>query len=293
MPPISTPTYRFPELESVRGIAAVVVLVHHCLLGFAPMLHGLVDKNPDSLLGTPFFAAINGTAAVVVFFVLSGFVLTYKAIRSQSIQLVLVQGLKRWPRLVGPVLVANMFVAILVMAGLTSYHHSAALLTESHWLDRMYIWAPSGLNEMANAASEGLFGAFFHGQAAYNTALWTMYYELWGSFLALGLALVAIFIPRKPIVWLLFVAAWTGATLVNPYFGCFVVGVGLAFFYASHSNLRIGGRATLAALCVVVLLAGYHEAFYGENLPVKFYSFLAPIAKEHALLLRVCVHSSA
>src|SRR5690606_12773670 len=69
------------ELEALRGIASVIVLVHHALLGFAPGLHGLLQPDsPHALFGTPAFSLINGGAAVVLFFVLSGFVLTFRAL---------------------------------------------------------------------------------------------------------------------------------------------------------------------------------------------------------------------
>jgi peptidoglycan/LPS O-acetylase OafA/YrhL len=61
------------ELEALRGLAAVVVLFHHFMLGFTPRLHGMLyPEQPYSLFGTPAFAFVNGSAAVIVFFVLSG-----------------------------------------------------------------------------------------------------------------------------------------------------------------------------------------------------------------------------
>ncbi|TRC79840.1 acyltransferase [Mesorhizobium sp. WSM4307] len=290
MQTVSAPPHRFPELEAVRGIAAVIVLVHHTLLAFAPTIHGLVDQSPSSMLGTPAFAAVNGSAAVVVFFVLSGFVLTYKAIQSRSVRMLFVQGLKRWPRLAAPILIANLIAAILVMGGLISYH-SAARLTGSHWLLGSYTWKPSGLIEIPNAATEALFGTFIFGEKAYNSVLWTMYFEFFGSFFALALALFAIVIPNRSIIYSLFAVSWVGGTLVSPYFGCFVLGVAIAFLHACRFNLWIGGCATALLFGLVVVLAGYHEALSGESLPVRFYSVLAPVAKENALALRVFIHS--
>ena len=64
----------------MRGIAAFVVFLFHFLLGFAPQYHGqeAATAIPGSnLFETPFFFLINGHAAVMFFFVLSGFVLSY------------------------------------------------------------------------------------------------------------------------------------------------------------------------------------------------------------------------
>src|SRR5215210_4811056 len=105
------------ELEAARGVAAVVVLVHHVLIAFFPRFHGL--RFPDetvSMYGTPLFALINGSAAVVVFFVLSGFVLTKEIFEKRSTTKLLISAVKRWPRLVPSVFVVN--VGAGVLAGL-------------------------------------------------------------------------------------------------------------------------------------------------------------------------------
>jgi peptidoglycan/LPS O-acetylase OafA/YrhL len=60
-----TPQGQITELQSLRGIAAVTVMIGHCLISYgpSPLLVGLSGL-------------FNGRAAVVVFFVLSGYVLT-------------------------------------------------------------------------------------------------------------------------------------------------------------------------------------------------------------------------
>jgi peptidoglycan/LPS O-acetylase OafA/YrhL len=56
------------KLEAVRGIAALIVFVHHFMLGFAPRTHDLLfPQEQASLFGTPLFAFVN--ACVVLFFV--------------------------------------------------------------------------------------------------------------------------------------------------------------------------------------------------------------------------------
>lgn len=64
---------RIRYLDSLRGIAAFCVLIHHFIGGFG--LPGL----PLWLLHSPLGFIVDGVAAVVLFFVISGFVLSYKA----------------------------------------------------------------------------------------------------------------------------------------------------------------------------------------------------------------------
>lgn len=57
-----------PRLESLRGVAAVLVGVYHCACMFLPF--------PNSGAYRPIFGFANGLGCVVVFFVISGYVLT-------------------------------------------------------------------------------------------------------------------------------------------------------------------------------------------------------------------------
>jgi peptidoglycan/LPS O-acetylase OafA/YrhL len=79
---------RLAGLDGLRGVAALVVLVHHSLL-LTPALMGVHDdpEAPRSALvqwvtATPLHLLWDGEVAVQVFFVLSGFVLTLAATRN-------------------------------------------------------------------------------------------------------------------------------------------------------------------------------------------------------------------
>jgi peptidoglycan/LPS O-acetylase OafA/YrhL len=107
------------ELEALRGIAAMIVFFHHFLLLIAPRLHGRnFPDDPIALVRTPLFALVNGSAAVAVFFVLSGFVLTVGAMEDRDWRQFLIGVLKRWPRLALLVVVVNIASAIFFMLGL-------------------------------------------------------------------------------------------------------------------------------------------------------------------------------
>src|SRR5664279_4638072 len=54
---------------------------------------------------------VNGSAAVVVFFVLSGFVLTYRAIESKDTALLWLGAAKRWPRRAVLIITVNVLAA--------------------------------------------------------------------------------------------------------------------------------------------------------------------------------------
>src|ERR1700731_1859098 len=107
------------ELEALRGVAAVIVLFHHFLLVVAPRLHGRnFPDDPIALIRTPLYALVNGSAAVAAFFVLSGFVLTLRAMEKRDWRQILVGALKRWPRLVPLVVTVNILSATFFVLGL-------------------------------------------------------------------------------------------------------------------------------------------------------------------------------
>lgn len=256
------------RLEALRGGAAWIVVFYHFLLAFAPETLGFRTASPQAtLVGSPLLALVNGKAAVAFFFVLSGYVLTLRFLATGDRDYLRHAIVKRWPRLAG--------TAGLVTAGsgalfaLGAYRHeAAAALTESRWLSSFGLAKfPAGFEpSMADAALQGGVLTFFLGQTWYNTSLWTMRYELVGSYLSWAMALAAVWLLRgraRPI-GLALMAALAG--VVSPLFTAFGVGVVLASCAAARVQAprppRPGPARWLiapAGLAVALWCFGYHE----------------------------------
>jgi peptidoglycan/LPS O-acetylase OafA/YrhL len=263
------------ELEALRGVAAVIVLFHHFLLVVAPRLHGRnFPDDPIALVRTPLFALVNGSAAVAIFFVLSGFVLTFRAMEKRDWSQLLAGVAKRWPRLVPLVAIVNILSAIFLMLG---YH-------DHSWFSAG-IFKP-GTSAIGSALVEGVFSTFFAGSTNFNAALWTMHYELFGSFAAYATGLVLIFQKsfRRALVIgaiaILLTATLTGEGGI--YYAMLVAGVLIARIYierdivASALAFMNPWRVpiVLGIVCVAVVLDGYD----GYSKPVGFYALMAPFA---------------
>lgn len=67
-------------LEGLRGLASITVLIWHIILGFYPELLGDYGGavSGSGIRGHFWFGLVYGSAAVALFFVLSGYVLTLK-----------------------------------------------------------------------------------------------------------------------------------------------------------------------------------------------------------------------
>ena len=264
------------ELEALRGVAAMIVLFHHFLLIVAPRLHGRnFPDDPIALVRTPLFALVNGTAAVAIFFVLSGFVLTFRAMEKRDWSQLLVGAVKRWPRLIPLVAIVNLLSTIFLMLGL--------------YQDRTWFGASAFKPEISvfrSALTEGIFSTFIFGSTNFNAALWTMHYELFGSFAAYATGLVLIF--QKSFaramaigaVALLLTATLTGEGGI--YYAMLVAGVLIARIYIERDAIASAlifmspGRVPimLSTASLAVLLCGYD----GYSKPVGFYAFMARFA---------------
>lgn len=106
-------------LESLRGIAALIVVIDHAVNMFAPHLRwvnmeGLPGDLRRYVAWSPLSLIYSGIPAVWIFFLLSGFVLSYKFLNSPNDISPVLSGIyKRYFRLVIPILGATIFYCVL------------------------------------------------------------------------------------------------------------------------------------------------------------------------------------
>lgn len=185
-------------LEALRGIAAIVVVLNHSIVAFLPKYYGfgpIPVGGPQSLQGNLGYVFINGAAAVCLFFVLSGYVLTRRYCITGDTRILMKGAVKRWPRLMGPVFAAVLFSYTLFYFHLYHYEQASAR-SGSAWLsffgDAFFrLFAPAVTTaaiHLRGAVEQGAFFVFFRGDAMYDSSLWTMRPEFLGSLIAFGAA---------------------------------------------------------------------------------------------------------
>lgn len=258
------------SLETMRGIAALSVVCWHSMLGFLPALSGTVAelKGQPSLVGSPIFGLINGSAAVALFFVLSGYVLTRKALVSSNPGLLARNAVKRWPRLAGPTTVAT----LLSWAGfeIGAYHHvEVGAMTHSPWLSA-FAWASDKPFEprFVEALLQGLYRTFLHGDFWYDSSLWTMKYEFIGSFAAFGLAAVLIATPSMKFrAALVLIALLLAVDVGNRWYAAFPLGVGLALL---PEGRLVPGPVAGILFVLAIWLFGFTGGAAGVQAPLVF-----------------------
>lgn len=248
---------RLVPLEGLRGIAAVIVMLGHMVRGLVPPDHGPLDP-----LNQLHHWLLNGGAAVSVFFVLSGFILSLPFAKDRSMLRVATALLKRWPRLAALTTIACLFSWVTIVLGQDNYEQAAAV-TGNEWM-ASHFNAPLHGHDISWAAAlrNGLYEVFLFGDVKFDSPLWTMRIELFGSF-AIFIAAPLLFglksWPLRLCAIGLAMAA-VGVSFPMTYFSDFLVGTILAMLFAENKMPGFSNFQAAAALIAGLYLFCFSAA---------------------------------
>lgn len=253
-------------LESIRGLGALQVLLLHVCSAYAPTL---VDPRSTNLLAicihySPLYLVYDGYAAVYIFFILSGLVLTPTFTRFADRPFVMAAG--RILRLATPAIAAATLAAGARIT-MGSAHEAAGAALHSEWL--IENWRPpAGLMYFVHDAfAQAPFLGYWETSllrnlplpsppssvtAAYVAPLWTLSIELQGSFMLLAFVACA---RLNRSLWAITVCA-AGVYFCRTYFLCFVVGHLLAMtdaveWFRRRSGVALAVMAAGGMLCCI------------------------------------------
>jgi len=223
---------RIAYLESIRGLAAVQVLLLHFFFAFVP---DLVAPAPSSALAasihlSPLYFLYDGYSAVYIFFGLSGYVLT-RSFERQLCQPAL-QILARAVRLGLPALAATVFAAaVMLIVGRANIE--AGRLMGNAWFSHQWDADLSALSIVRDGTINALFLGYrdMPGLAllapwqqpldkSFVAPLWTLSIEFYGSIAVLLLCWCARWSRQ---LWWIVVVLGTIVTIRSAYV-CFFVG---------------------------------------------------------------------
>lgn len=234
----STPTST-AFLDGLRGLAALLVFVHHTISFFdnGEHDHGFGEGGEHWLLASLPFVRIlfnGGNAAVAVFFVLSGYVLSRSPLRlvrdghATACLWNLASAVVRRPiRLYGPALAVTLGVALLMHAPFHVVPDMPWPKRDADVFHELMRWARDAVhffNPFQAHSNEAWF--------TYSIVVWTLPVELKGSMLVYVLAALhalggrALSAPRSAVAWS--VAAVALLQLRFWSMACFIAGMVLA-----------------------------------------------------------------
>jgi peptidoglycan/LPS O-acetylase OafA/YrhL len=250
---------RRTDLEALRGIAAIVVVVHHFLLAFSPYVSGFLSdyRNQNSWVGQPWFGLLNGKAAVYFFFVLSGYVLVIQFLRDGNLAQLRTGFIKRLPRLAFPVMLSCV-LAYAVMRLDLLYCFQASESTGSLWLRNLGFghdlasFSPNLLRAITESVT-----VFLNGVNRYNSSLWSMQPEMTGSFLVMsGAVFFRVLLGMRHLIYagaLVFIII----ARLDPMLCAFMFGLFLALAQAQYPEFRLARWLSWLLLLAGIYLCGY------------------------------------
>ena len=249
-------------LDGVRGIAMMIVVLHHFGLAFFPAINYL---NPEKIhLGngtaelliakTPLNLFFNGGFAVSIFFVLSGFVLSYKFHQSGDRKLLTAYASKRYFRLFLPVAGSIIICYVLYLSGLFTHKSVGSITKSNEWLDGLF----SDIRGPGDVLKNMFFDVFLNNDNRYNAVLWTMTIEFLGSLLLFSfLALTG---DTKKTVLLHIIVAGLILLTDKKFYAAFILGSLISRLFVNGFSFPTGIKG-ICIKCFLLLTGIYFSSF--------------------------------
>jgi len=241
------------ELEGLRGVAAIIVVLFHTILMFYPgFFYGPASYDgahvqgmrfEDKLYGNPIMGLLTGSFSVAIFFVLSGFVLSVGFLKTGDRNVIKRLATKRYARLMLPVLAAIFFAYVIMASGLDIWRGQAVTITHSVWLAGLWPQTPN----FWEALVQGIYSVFTVGSASYDPVLWTIKYELIGSFIIFGMALLFL---NSRYRWVTYVIL--GLAFASSWYLGFIIGMVLADLYVNYKRRLQSIPSWVLVICAVI-----------------------------------------
>lgn len=246
-------TNKIESIEGIRGVACLMVFLSHLSSTFLPSMHTGNIANAKTpidifMINSPFAFIYSGVAAVGIFFVLSGFILSYGVLnKGEVISKAAGMAVKRYFRLMPPALlscVIAFFIFSFIDVDKTSL---------GDWAKNYNISSP----DFFESIWTGSVTPFFIGSAPYNWSLWTMKIEFFGSMALFFLCCVVSQVRYKKMVVLI--------TMLIPFF--MNIKAGDDIYYAAFFsgmliyllNIRFNLFLGIIIFIIGLFLCGYHS----------------------------------
>lgn len=263
-------TDKINYLDGLRGIAAINVMIMHFFILLVPAII-YSDRMPSHFGGleqlfssTPLGLIGAGNFSVCIFFVLSGYVLTYKYFKMKDKKIIINGAVRRYIRLFVPVFAAIILAFLLASTGVFHYYIETAMISGNNNYANYWTFTP----DIVDAVKQAIWGSFFAGEDTYNPVLWTMTIEFYGSMLVFAMALL---FGVQRTRWTFYLAA--AVLFFNSYYFAFVIGMVLADTFNSKTSVfKTDNKIMLSILLISGLFLGSYPV--GTVTNDSLYGFL-------------------
>ena len=176
-------------LDGLKVLSCLMIFNFHFINFFYPGAYSLLPEqfHTESLEyifgSTPLNILAGGKFGVRIFMTLSGFFVGYRFFLTGDKKSLKTGAVKKYFRLILPIVVTNIAIYILMSLGLYQNHDASVIVGSEVFVGNYNNFVPS----LWGALKEALWGCFVTGENQYNGPLWFIYYEFFGTLLIAAL----------------------------------------------------------------------------------------------------------
>lgn len=239
---------KLKNLNGLRGVAAMFVVVTHCQQFFFAYSSTQLSAYfqdfpfPFAQIGVSFFEAFyDGSFSIMVFWVLSGVVLSIKYFemlprfeQNDLREYLFFSALKRYFRLLVPVLLSVIIGYLLLRNDLLFTQQISQNYPEEYaeWLKTFFPFDADILLALKSAFADTFIN--YSRNTSYNPVLWTMEKEYIGSLLLFASLAIFGHESRRRVIYLIFLLAFILAKL--SWLSAFVCGILISDYYLQYKE---------------------------------------------------------
>nr|WP_277875428.1 acyltransferase [Acetobacter lambici] len=265
---LSEPKGNLRFLDGLRGILCLIVIFSHCVQAYWPDLRFTADRSffgmcEHFIANTPLNLFYSGLPPVTLFFIMSGFVISYKYNKTRDRKIITNSALKRYFRFLIPVTISYVFMYVLSV---------------------IFFPKPIGLKRLIIQA---FFKTYFFDIKTINPILWTISFEVMGSFLVF--ALLALFGDQKNRLFFYFIVM---LFFIKEQYCFFVFGLMMSDIYVSGGIRKATNgilNYSLFALGLILISYPIHYDMDGDFVDgmYKYITFSKNWDLNYAVFLRI------
>lgn len=269
-------------IEGIKAIATVFVFNIHFLNAYYCGIYTLNPEHFHTAAGvewyigaTPLNIIYAGKLGARIFLSVSAFLLARRFFRNRKsgkkeLSAMLVRTcIKKYFRLVLPILAVNILVVILMSLGCFHNDKAAVLANSVEFFGGYNQFSPN----LFEAVKEAVWGCFVTGANRYNGPLWFIYYEFWGCMLVAAILAIA---GTQKARYFIYIAA--AVLLIRTDFLGMILSLAAAdLIYTKQSYVVcITKHKWIVWLTLLIALFFATYPSYGDNLTSSVYAIFPP-----------------